>query len=336
MRIPTPQLIGLVALAAIWGASFMLIKVMLEEMGPVAVAWVRLGGGAALVLAVAAWRRPGLPRSARHWFDVCVVALLASAIPLVLIPWGEQEISSQLAGILNGAMPLWVALFAHAFLASERLHRTATLGLVLGFAGTAVVIGPDVLDMATASTQGALAVVVATVGYGASAVYVRPRLLGVDSTLLAGSQNVIAFAMLTPLLLAVESVPDLPSMSSRVVIASIGLALLSSGVAYIIYYWLLATLHATQAALVTYLIPIAAVFWGWVVLSESIGFAALPGLLLIVLGIYLVNRPARVEAGARPSTEVAASVARMEPAAGSTTASGRTTPARGRSRFRAG
>ncbi len=312
MRIPTPQLIGLVALAAIWGASFMFIKVMLEEMGPVAVAWVRLGGGSALVLAVAAWRRPGLPRSARHWRDVCVVALLSSAIPLVLIPWGEQEISSQLAGILNGAMPLWVALFAHAFLASERLHRTAMLGLVLGFAGTAVVIGPEVLDVASASTQGALAVVGATVGYAASAVFVRRRLLGVDSTLLAGSQNVIAFVMLTPLLLAVESVPDLPSMSSRVVIASVGLALLSSGVAYIIYYWLLATLHATQAALVTYLIPIAAIFWGWLVLRESIGLAALPGLLLIIAGIYLVNRSTGVEAGAEPSTEAAASAARTE------------------------
>ena len=312
MRIPTPQLIGLVALAAIWGASFMFIKVMLEEMGPVAIAWVRLGGGAALVLAVAAWRRRRLPRSARHWRDVCVVALLSSAIPLVLIPWGEQEISSQLAGILNGAMPLWVALFAHAFLASERLHRMATLGLAIGFAGTAVVIGPDVLDVSSASTQGALAVVGATVGYAASAVFVRRRLLGVDSTLLAGSQNVIAFVMLTPLLLAVESVPDLPSMSSRVVVASAGLALLSSGVAYIIYYWLLATLHATQAAMVTYLIPIAAVFWGWVVLRESIGLAALPGLLLIIAGVYLVNRRAAVEAAAQPSTEAAASAARTE------------------------
>ena len=312
MRIPTPQLIGLVALAAIWGASFMFIKVMLEEMGPVAIAWVRLGGGAALVLAVAAWRRRRLPRSARHWRDVCVVALLSSAIPLVLIPWGEQEISSQLAGILNGAMPLWVALFAHAFLASERLHRMETLGLAIGFAGTAVVIGPDVLDVASASTQGALAVVGATVGYAASAVFVRRRLLGVDSTLLAGSQNVIAFVMLTPLLLAVESVPDLPSMSSRVVVASAGLALLSSGVAYIIYYWLLATLHATQAAMVTYLIPIAAVFWGWVVLRESIGLAALPGLLLIIAGVYLVNRRAAVEAAAQPSTEAAASAARTE------------------------
>ena len=308
MRIPTPQLIGLVALASIWGPAYMFIEVMLEEMGPVAIAWVRLAGGAALILGVAAVRGARLPHSARYWRDVCVVGLLASALPMVLISWGQQEISSQLAGILNGAMPLFVAVFAHVALVAERLRRTAMAGLMLGFGGVVVVIGPDILDLGADSTQGALAVVLVTVAYAASAVFVRRRLTGTDSTLLAGAQNVIALVMITPLLLTAESVPDLPSMPSRVILASVGIALLSSGVAYIIYYWLLATLHATQAALAAYMIPLAAVFWGWFVLDESIGLSAVPGLLLIIAGIYLVNRPATTATAKAEGAPAAANV----------------------------
>ena len=300
----SPQLIGLIALATIWGASFMFIKVMLDDIGPIAVAWVRLGGGAALVLAVAAARgarEARLPRGGRAWLDIALLALLSSAIPLVLIPWGEQEIDSSLAGVLNGAMPLFVAVLAHQFLAGERLNGPRSMGLALGFAGVVVVIGPDLLDVASESTQGQLAVVAATLGYAAGAVLTRRRLLGVDSTLLAGAQSAIAFAMLTPLLLAFESVPRPSELSTRVLIASVGLALLSSGVAYIIYYWLLATVSATQAALVTYLIPVAAIFWGWLVLSEGVPLSVAPRLALIVAGVYLVNRSQAVsEPEARP------------------------------------
>jgi len=292
-RIPTPQLAGIVVLAAIWGASFMFIKVMLEAMGPVAIAWLRLVGGAAFVLALAAFRGARLPISRRYWLDATVVAVVASAVPLVLIPWGEQAISSQLAGLLNGTMPLWTALLAVAFLPAERFDASRALGLLLGFAGVLVVIGPDVLQPGEARTQGALAVVLATLGYAANAVWIRRRLLGENSTLLAGVQNLIAALLLTPLLVAVESVPDLPSMPARVLLASAGLAVLSSGVAYVIYYWLLTTLEATQASLVTYLIPLFALGWGALILDEALPLATLPGLVLIVAGLWLLGRPRR-------------------------------------------
>lgn len=292
-RIPRAQRVGIVVLAAIWGASFMFIKVMLAEMGPVAIAWVRLLGGGALVLVLALGRGARWPRSSRYWLDVAVAAVLASAVPLVLIPWGERAISSQLAGLLNGAMPLWTALLAAVFLPTERLGGSRALGLALGFAGVVAVIGPDVLQPGEASTQGALAVVVATVCYAAGAVWIRRRLLGVNSTLLAGTSSLAAAVMLLPLLLAVESIPDLRSMSTPVLLASVGLAVLSSGVAYVIYYWLLTTLEATQASLVTYLIPGFALAWGAAVLGESLPLSTVPGLALVVAGVWLVGRPRR-------------------------------------------
>ncbi len=284
----TPQLIGLIVLSLIWGASFMLIKVMLEEMGPLAVAWLRLGGGSLFVLVFAGRRLRSL--GLRRWGDVLVQGALSSAIPFVLIPWGEQHIDSSLAAILNAAMPLFVVPLAHVVLVDERMTRLRTAGIALGFAGVAVVIGPDLLEIAKSSTQGQLAVVLASLSYAAGAVWTRRRMLDLDSTVLAAGQGVAAFLLVTPLLFAFEPAPALFDLSSRVQIATVGLALLSSGVAIVIYYWLLATVSATHAALVTYLAPVAALFWGWLVLSEVIAAAAVPGLVLIVCGVYLVTR----------------------------------------------
>lgn len=295
------HVVGLFALAAIWGASFMFVEVALTAMGPVAVGWVRLGGGALLLLTLAAVRGARLPHGARSWFDVAMVGLLASAAPLVLIPWGQQAITSGLAGVLNGAMPLFVALLAHHFLPAERLSATRSFGLVLGFVGLVVLIGADLLDVASESTQGQLAVVLATVGYAAGAVYIRRRLLAMDLTVLAGVQSAVAFLLVTPMLLLAEDVPDVRQFSLSVGLAVAALALLSSGAAYLIYYWLLATLHATQVSVVTYLIPVFALLLGWLVLDETLARSAIPGLVLIAGGIWLVNRPQR--AGRPPQTE---------------------------------
>jgi drug/metabolite transporter (DMT)-like permease len=291
MRIPPRQLAGLLLLASIWGASFMFIKVMLDEVSPAGVGWLRLGGGAVLIIGVVAVRRTPIPRDARYWRSTLVVGAFGSGIPFLLIPLAEEEISSQLAGILNGAMPLWAAIIAHVALVEERLDRVGAFGLLLGFVGLAVVIGPGIFDLGDASTQGALMMLAAALSYGASAVWVRRRLRGVDSTLLAGNQTVLAFLYLTPWVL-IDGVPNPAEFSANVLWSALALGFLATGVAYLIYYWLLATLHATQASLVTYLAPAAAVFWGWAILDESIGLAVWPGLGLILLGMYLVNRPA--------------------------------------------
>ena len=300
MQIPPRQIAGLLLLASIWGASFMFIKVMLDEVSPAGVGWLRLAGGTVLIMSVVAIRRTPWPRDARYWRSTVVVGVFGSGSPFLLIPLAEEEISSQLAGILNGAMPLWAAVLAHVALVEERLDRIGALGLLVGFAGLAIVIGPGIFDLGDASTQGALMMLVAALSYAGSAVWVRRRLRGVDSTLLAGNQTLLAFLFLTPWVL-VDGVPNPAELSSNVLWSALALGFLATGVAYLIYYWLLATLHATQASLVTYLAPAAAVFWGWMVLDESIGLAVWPGLGLILVGMYLVNRPAR-----KPASVVAA------------------------------
>ena len=143
MRIPPPQLLGLIVLASIWGASFMFIKVMLDELSPVEIGWLRLGGGALLIMAIVAVRQTPFPRDGRYWRSTLVVGAFGSAVPFFLIPLAEQEISSQLAGILNGAMPLWAAILVQTTLIEERLNRLGVAGVLLGFLGLAIVLGRE-------------------------------------------------------------------------------------------------------------------------------------------------------------------------------------------------
>ncbi|MEX2372249.1 MAG: DMT family transporter, partial [Dehalococcoidia bacterium] len=133
------HVVGLVGLSLIWGASFMFIKIMLEEMTPLAIAWVRVAGGGVVIAAVLIALRRGVPRSRVYWRDAAVVGALGTAIPMVLIPWGEREIPSNLAAVLNGAMPFWAAILSTVFLPTERLTVNKAAGVTLGFVGLAVI-----------------------------------------------------------------------------------------------------------------------------------------------------------------------------------------------------
>lgn len=283
----------LLAIASIWGASFMFIKVMVDEISPLAIAWLRLGGGGIVILGVMVTMRVRLPRGRRYWLDVVIVAALGTAIPFVLIPWGTQQIPSNLAAVLNGAMPFWVAILATMFLPAERLTRNKLIGVALGFAGLAVIIGPDGFDLRSASTQGQLAVILAALSYAAGAVYLRRYMLGTSPWFLAGAQNWVAFLMITPLVLGAGDVPDLPSLQPDTLLAAAAAAVLAQGVAIPLYYWLISNVEATQASFVTYLAPIAAQFWGWLVLSEVPGLVLIPGMALVIGGMAFLNRRPR-------------------------------------------
>ena len=283
----------LLAIASIWGASFMFIKVMVDEISPLAIAWLRLGGGGGVIVGVMVAMRPRIPRGRRYWLDVVIVAALGTAIPFVLIPWGTQQIPSNLAAVLNGAMPFWVAILATMFLPAERLTRNKLIGVALGFAGLAVIIGPDGFDLRSASTQGQLAVILAALSYAAGAVYLRRYMLGTSPWFLAGAQNWVAFAMITPLVIGAGDVPDLPSLQRDTLLAAAASAILAQGVAIPLYYWLISNVEATQASFVTYLAPIAAQFWGWLVLSEVPGLVLIPGMVLVISGMVFLNRRPR-------------------------------------------
>jgi len=291
----------LVLLAGIWGWSFLFIKVAVAGMTPSAVAAVRVGLGAAVLVGFVRSRRLRLPRG-RDWVrHFAVVGLVGSALPFTLLAWGEQHISSALTAVLNASTPLFAALFAGVLL-GERLRPAQAAGLVLGFIGVAVVAGVGLSDFTASTLGGELAAVAAGVGYGLSFVYTRRHLTTIPPVVAASGQLVAATVLLAPLAL-VTSVHQGASPTPTRVAAVALLGVLGTGVAYVLSYRLIAELGPTRASLVTYLIPIVAVTVGVVFLDESFSFRLVVGGGLTIAGIALVNvggrtpRPGPVVAG---------------------------------------
>lgn len=275
-------------LGLIWGSSFLFIKLGVNEMPPAFVAGGRLASGLLFLLFALRVQHLGLPR--RDLLGkLLVVAFFNNTVPWILIPWGEQHISSALASVLNATMPLFTVLVAHIATRDDRLTWLKLAGIVLGFAGVVALIGGDLRDITGNSALGDLAVLVASVSYGLGAVYARQNLRGEDHTVLATGQLGLALVLTSPLMLL--SLGDLHAIPSLTAIAAVvALGVLGSGLAYTIYYWLIERASASQVSVVSYLLPVTGVLWGAALLSEPIGANTVAGLILICAGIFLVNK----------------------------------------------
>lgn len=285
----------LLILALIWGSSFLLIKVGVSELSPLVVVAGRLSIGLLFLLGVTTVGRRGLPRR-QIWAPLLVLALLNSALPWWLVAWGEQQINSGVAAILNATTPLFSIVLA-VVVGQEEAGKGAISGLVIGFVGVVVLMGGDLLfDRGESTVAGQVAVLVASLSYAAGAVFARRTLRGESPVQLSVGQMAIASLLIVPLALLPANRPTaLPSLE---VLAAVGaLGLLSSGVAYILFFGLLEEVGATRTVVVTYLLPVVALLLGWLFLAEHIAPQTLVGLTLILAGTGLVNQ---VRAGTRP------------------------------------
>lgn len=288
-------------LTAIWGASFLFIKISLETLPPLTIVALRLTLGAILVWALVLPRRPRLRDI--PWGAMLFVGLTNNAVPFVLITWGEQHIPSGVAALVNGSVPIFAALLSHWMLQEERLSALQWGGVLLGFLSLGWLFFPDVwqawhgLDTWDA-VLGQFAVVLASVCYAIGTVYARKHLRTFDPFLSAASQLTWGAALLWPLALVAGPGLSWDAFPARTLLAIGWLGLLSSGVAYVLYYALLQIMGATQVSMVTYVIPIVGLILGALVLQEPIGGHVLVALGLIVMSIVVVNRPTRHESPA--------------------------------------
>lgn len=282
------EVVELVALAAIWGASFLFMRVAAPEFGPVALTALRVTGAALLLLPLLAARRQG-PALRAHWRPIAVVGLVNSALPFALFSLAALAISGGLAAIFNATAAMWAALIAWWWL-GERLTPSRWCGLALGFAG---VLG---LAWDKASLQPgahgvspavALAgVVLGTLCYGYAANYTRRRLAGVPPlAVAAGSQAAATVLLALPALVWLP--PVMPSLTAWLNLAA--LALLCTGVAYLMYFRLIARVGAARAITVTYLIPLFAMLWDFLFLAEPITPSMIAGGAVILLGTALAT-----------------------------------------------
>ena len=292
----------LTALGAIWGSSFLLIKLALEGFAPLQIVAVRLVLGAGVLILLLRAGGRGLPRGGETWRALAVMAVVGNILPFFLIAWGEERIDSGLAAILNSTTPLFTAVLAAALLQSERSGAVRSAGILLGFAGVTTIVG---IDAEAGSLIGELAVVIASLSYAVGFVYARLRLTHREHSPLelSAAQLLLGTAVMIPI--ASASLPaHVPALDPIPLLAIGALGAGGTGVVYIIYYRLIHDVGATTASFVTYLIPIFGVFLGWIVLDERLGWNALVGAVMIIAGIAVAEAgKARVREVPAPETD---------------------------------
>jgi drug/metabolite transporter (DMT)-like permease len=282
----------LLLLSVMWGASFLFIKVGLEDFHPWQIVAGRLVLGALVLVTMLRARGLHLPRERSTWAALVFMAIVANLVPFSLITWGEESISSSLAAILNSTTPLFTATIASLALPGERLTRLRTAGILLGFIGVGVIVGIDV-DSGN-DLLGELAVVLASASYAVGFVFARRRLVerGESSLTLSAGQLLVASGIaIFPAAWATGTSPAAPGSGALAAVFMLGV--FGTGFAYVLYYRLVTDVGATSASFVTYLLPIFGVVLGSVFLDERIGWNTVAGAALVFMGIWIAERGAR-------------------------------------------
>ena len=272
----------LLLLGAIWGASYLLIKIGLRDLSPGMIAFVRVALAAAVLLALAGARDAlGGFRPAAAW--VFVIALAQVSAPFVLIAAGEQQISSSLAGILVSSAPLFTALLAIRVDQAERAEGLRLVGIVLGVVGVGLLLGVD-LSGSGDELLGGLAVLLAGLGYAIGGLLAKHKLadrppIGVAAWVLTAGAVLLAPAA------AIGFPGSTPAVGPVAAVVTLGVV--GTGIAFAIFYELIATVGPARTFIVTYLAPAFAVVYGVTLLDEEVTVATLGGLALILVGSYL-------------------------------------------------
>lgn len=297
---------GFVALSAIWGASFALIKVAVDAgVPPIWVALWRCLLGAAALWVIFAVRGERVPRDRALWGHSAVVAVLLNAVPFTLFPFGETRVSSLLAGVVNATTPLFTLLFAVLTVPEERRPGARRLaGLGLGFLGVLTLLGVW-HGLGAGATTGALACLAATCCYGAGYVYLRRFLSGRSESVAALSVLQITCAAVELALVAplAAGVPHWPGAGAALALLVLGV--LGTGLAYLLNIALVRSAGTTVASAVTYAMPLWSTALGAAVLHEPVGWNALAGGALVIVAVAL-TRPRRARAEAQGAAREAA------------------------------
>jgi drug/metabolite transporter (DMT)-like permease len=285
---------ALVLLSLIWGGSFFFGKVAVQEIPPLTMVLGRVSIGACALFIIARMSGVNVRLDRRLAGEFLFMAVIANIIPFGLIAWSQQHVPSGLSSILNAATPLFTVLVAQAFTRDEKFTAGKLTGVLLGFLGVALMMGPALLgQLGGHQLPAQLAAIGATVSYGFAAVYGR-RFRRLPSLAVALLQLAASSVLLAPVALVLDRPWELPGLSPHVIGALLGLGVLSTGLAYILYFRILARNGATNISLVTFLVPVSAILLGALFLDEALEPRELAGFLVIALGLAAIDgRPAR-------------------------------------------
>lgn len=285
----TPALWGiLILLALIWGGSFLFGRIAVQEIPPLTLVFLRVAIAAATIwLFVAAMRRK-VNLTKRFAVNIIIMSVLNNVIPFSLILYGQKEIGSGLASIVNAMTPIWTVIIANFLTSDERFTSRKISGVLAGFFGVAVLMGGDALNGLGASALAQACVLAATISYGFSGVFGK-RLKGIDPMIVAAGQLTASTLIMCVIVLVTGDAAGLAMPSTKAIWAVIGLAIPCTAIAYVLFFHILSHAGATNVSLVTFLVPVSAVMLGIVFLDESLTYWHTGGMALIATGLVILD-----------------------------------------------
>ena len=280
----------LIALSVLWGGSFFFVGIAVKELSPFTIVFIRLSLAALALWIVIIVVRISIPRTIGAWRALMIMGILNNVIPFSLIVWGQSHIESGLASIFNAMTPLFTVLVAGTFLADERISGMKIIGVLLGLCGAAVMVGSDALMGIGTDVLAQLAVMGAAVSYGFSTVFGRRlKSFALNPIALAAGQVTMSSLILAPLALMIDKPFSQAMPGLNVWAALIALAVFSTALAYILFFRILTSAGATNVSLVTFLVPVSAIFLGFVFLDERLQLTHVVGMSLIAAGLSAID-----------------------------------------------
>lgn len=277
-------------LAILWGGAFFLIEVGLRSFPPITLVFIRVGFAVPAMWIAMRILGEQLPKGREIWLWLTVVGAFNCALPFTLFFWGQQHLDSSYAAILNATTPLWGVVTAHFMTTDEKATPTRIIGVLVGLAGIVVMIGPDAMKGMSDNLLAQLACLVSTVFYSLAAIFGR-RLSQSSLTpmAVATGQTMTAALLMIPIMLVVDQPWTLPMPRLDATLAGLALALVSTALAYFLYFRLIDRSGASNAQLVAFLMPILAVILGIAFLGESLSGGQIAGAALIAVGLAVLD-----------------------------------------------
>ncbi len=280
----------LIILSVLWGGSFFFIEIVVSELPTLTIVLVRVS-----LAAIALWlfiliTGISVPGSLAVWGSFLIMGLLNNVLPFSLIVWGQTHIASGLASILNTTTPLFAVLVASTLLQDEKITKNKLVGVVIGFLGAVVMIGPSALGGIGVNVVAQLAVLGAALSYAFAGVYGRRfKVQNINPVVAAAGQVSASSLFLLPIVLVIDDPTGIVTPSIQTIMALIALAVFSTAVAYVLYFQILASAGAINLLLVTFLIPVSAILLGTIVLGETLQVPHIIGMGIITIGLVAID-----------------------------------------------
>ncbi|WP_219653127.1 DMT family transporter [Pseudomonas sp. MAG002Y] len=280
----------LIVLSTFWGCSFLFIGIAVKELPPLCIVALRVSLAALALLGITRLLHVALPQDRTIWGSFLIMGMLNNVIPFSLIVWAQTSIAGGLASILNATTPLMTIIVAHYLTADEKVTPRKALGILTGFIGVALVMGPQASQGANSSVLACLAVLGAALSYAFASLFGRRfRAMGVSPVVSATGQVMASTTLLAPITLVVDQPWTLTMPGWQTWVAIAGLAIFSTALAYVLFFRLLASAGATNLMLVTLLVPVSALLLGWFVLDEALEPTHFAGMAVIAAGLLALD-----------------------------------------------